>query len=341
MAFDIRKFKAHYGDANAEATACREDVALFDFSFMSRGTVSGPRAGDVLARLISRPLTDMDVGAIRYCLREAEDGHLLADLTVWRTDSETFEVMSGRPDDIEDLVNVASELGQVAYNLTDESRIFALQGPQSFNAIKPMLSPHEAERLANLNYFRTMELKLASVPVRIGRLGYTGERGFELIVPANEAVRIWSGLAERARPAGFIAADMLRIEAGFVLFVNEFVLPVGAHEVGLAGFSTSNFSSTSLQPEVELIAFTAKASCDVELFQPPATIQRPKKPGELTVTSACGSVQAKGVLGLGYALKERNAGCSFHDPNGQFVNIRNVTRPYFDPEKKRPRGPWC
>ncbi|MFV0368953.1 MAG: hypothetical protein ACK5KM_10875, partial [Hyphomicrobiaceae bacterium] len=59
------------------------------------------------------------------------------------------------------------------------------------------------------------------------------------------------------------------------------------------------------------------------------------------VTSACLSTQAKGVLGLGYVVRERdNSSCPLHDPTGQFFNIRRVSRPYFDPQKKRPRGPW-
>lgn len=341
MAFDRTKITAHYGDPEGEALSCREDAALFDFSFMSRGIVRGPRACDVLACLTSRRLTDMDTGAIRYCVREAEDGHLLADLTVWRTDAETFEVMSGRPDDIEYLVTLAVEQGQVAQDVSVESSIFAVQGPGSLNVLKPLLSLRDASRLASLNYYRTLELNLAGTPVRIGRLGYTGERGFEVVLSVQAADRIWSALAEYARPAGFAAADMLRIEAGFVLFANEFMVPVSAREAGLGDFGVSEFAPANLSHHLELIAFRAETMRDVAMFQPPATIRRPSKAGELAVTSACLSTQAKGVLGLGYVVRERdNSSCPLHDPTGQFFNIRRVSRPYFDPQKKRPRGPW-
>ena len=72
------------------------------------------------------------------------------------------------------------------------------------------------------------------MPCVIGRLGYSGEPGFEIIVDAELQAPLWNELSGRARPAGFAATDILRIEAGLVLFANEFVVPVTPSEAGLS-----------------------------------------------------------------------------------------------------------
>ena len=71
------------------------------------------------------------------------------------------------------------------------------------------------------------------MPCVIGRLGYSGEPGFEIIVDVELQAQLWNELSGRARPAGFAATDILRIEAGLVLFANEFVVPVTPSEAGL------------------------------------------------------------------------------------------------------------
>src|SRR6185369_12177456 len=113
-----------------------------------------------------------------------------------------------------------------------------------------------------LDYFAFGHADLAGIPCTIGRLGYTGEPGFEIIAARGQAGGLWQALSRHLRPAGFVAADMLRIEAGFPLFTNEFSLPVFPAEAGLA-----RFHGAGDQPEcaIKLIAFRADASdlsCD-------------------------------------------------------------------------------
>jgi glycine cleavage system aminomethyltransferase T len=74
---------------------------------------------------------------------------------------------------------------------------------------------------------------IAGLPVTIGRLGYSGELGYELIVPTDAAGGLWRELATDARECGFDAANSLRIESGYILFMNELSRPVNPFELGL------------------------------------------------------------------------------------------------------------
>lgn len=339
MGFDPSSVVADYGDPAAESLACRTDAALFDFSFMSRAIIEGAGAIDALSQITSRHLADQPIGRIRYALREAPDGHVVADLTIWRIAPEIWEVMSGRPEDIADLAAVARRVGNVTVlDLTAETSIFALQGPQSYSLIRSLLEPEHAQRLTALPYYATTDVALQGVPVRVGRLGYTGEQGVELVLPTSSAEAIWNTLAAKARPAGFVAADMLRIEAGFVLFANEFRLPVTAAEAGLAGFAPA--PNAHDQQTLRLASFRALSDRDVTLFRPRDDASRPADPGVLAPTSACISRAAGGILGLGYVLASHDPSNALRDPSDTFQQIELVNRPYYDPGKTRPRGPW-
>ncbi len=340
MAFDPASIIRDYGDPEGEACACRSAAALFDFSFMARATVTGPGALAALARITSRPLADLPVGRIRYAVREKSDGYLAADLTVWRIARDTYELMSGRPVDIADLIDsAAAQPGTTAKDLTAATNVYAVQGPRALDALRSLLSPDHFDRLAMLPYYATADFVLAGVPVRVGRLGYTGERGFELLVPVESGRAIWTALAAEARPAGFIAADMLRIEAGFVLFVNEFRLPVTAAEAGLGSFSAAWDDDAPSHP-LSLVCFRAATRTDLALYQPPAALSRPSEPNVIAATSACNSLAAGAVLGLGFVHRERPPNVELRDTAGTFTDIELVTRPFYDPEKHRPRGPW-
>lgn len=346
MDFDLANLTTDYGDPTAEAATCRRAAALFDFSFMSRATVSGPGAADTIATVTRRRMADLPVGRIRYGVRETPEGHLVADLTVWRIGSQNWEVMSGRAVDIADLVSASSgDRTTEVRDLTAKTKIYAVQGPRSLDVLRPLLSSQAARRLADLPYYASGDFVLSrDVPVRIGRLGYTGERGFELIMSANDGEAIWQALARSARPAGFIAADMLRIEAGFVLFANEFRVPVAAAEAGLGNFANGACASAcgprAVRPDLELVAFRAATNIDVTLFQPRSDVRRPQHNDELIITSACNSIAADGVLGLGYARSARNRAATLRDPTDTFRTIELVSRPFYDPDKRRPREPW-
>jgi glycine cleavage system T protein (aminomethyltransferase) len=322
-----------FGDAAAEARACRSDCALFDFSFLECVRLEGVGARGVVESFTGRSLAALDVGRICYALRVGSGGDVVADLTVWRLGTDCYEVMSGRREDVEDLLGHADPGVRVA-DMTPKAATFALQGPGALDALRPL---GDSSAIESLEYFNFGQAKLNGITCRIGRLGYTGEAGFEIILPRASAQHLWQVLSAQARPAGFIAADMLRIEAGFVLFSNEFRLPVSPAEAGLEKFH----GSVDLpSPRVALISFHADADALRPPWQPSRDLARPGAPGEIVVTSACESLAAGGILGLGYVRADDEIGARLHDPAGVFRNIRRAPMPFYDSAKRRPRQPW-
>ena len=336
MALDPSTLPRDYGDPEREAHACRTDCALFDFSFVGRARLEGPGALDAIAQLTRRSLTGLMPGQIRYALHADSNGRLLSDLTIWKHGEARYDVMSGRSEDIEDLIRAARP-GCEVEDLSAATSIIALQGPDSLQALAGLT---DTGVLAQLGYFAFAPVAIADVRCLVGRLGYTGEPGFEIVLPRPAAPQIWALLARRARPAGFAAADMLRIEAGFVLFANEFCLPVTAREAGLERFAGA--CAATKAPEIALVCLQADTREKPVLWRPRTPPARPTRSGTITVTSACHSLQAGGTLGLGYALRsDLTAGAPLFDPAGAFADIRLAPLPFFDRDKRRPRAPWA
>jgi aminomethyltransferase len=322
-----------FGDPAAEARACRSDCALFDFSFLECARLEGSGAKGVVEAFTGRSLAATDVGKIHYALRVNRAGAIEADLTVWRTGEDAYEVMSGRRADIADLLGQAGS-GVAVDDLAGNVAVFALQGP---NALAALGRLGDIARIERLSYFSFSEAILRGIACRVGRLGYTGEPGFEIIAPRLQARDLWETLSAYARPAGFIAADMLRIEAGFVLFSNEFRLPVSPRETGLERF---HGSADLPHRQLTLISFRAAADALRLPWQPSGELQRPTEPGEIAVTSACRSNAAGGVLGLGYVPADTDFDAVLHDPAGTFRAIRRTPLPFYDTAKRRPRVAW-
>jgi aminomethyltransferase len=339
--FDPRALPRDYGDVRAEARRCRCAAALFDFSFMRRIGVRGAGAHALVQTLTPRSINGLLPGNIRYALRLGADGRVLSDITIWRLDTDAFEVFAGTSDAFAHLQAAAGSSASVC-DLSENTAIFAVQGPLSLRALAGVVSATAA--LAALPYFGHAEACIGGVRCRVGRLGYTGERGFEIILPRAARDAIWELLAQHARPAGFAAADILRIEAGFPLFANEFLFPVSAAELGLTRFAAAPRApcgepSGQIKHPIRLVSFQAQCDFDPILWRPSQDAIFPPAPGTLLVTSACRSILTGNILGLGYACGADGAAHPF-DRSGQFRDIRQVSLPFYDPHKRRPRGGW-
>ena len=321
-----------FGDPAAEARACRTNCALFDFSFLECARLYGPRARSVIETFAGRSLQALAQNQIFYALR-LDDGAVVADLTIWRTGAQSFDVMSGRREDVAALLDCRGPGVEVA-DVTAERATFAAQGPGTLDALCNL---GDVDALGRLDYFTFGHTDVAGVSCMVGRLGYTGEAGFEIIVDRRQAGDLWRALSHHVRPAGYIAADILRIEAGFVLFTNELALKVSPAEAGLARF---HHAGHPLGSAIKLISFRADAADLSWPWRPARPPQRPAQPGAIAVTSACDSVVAGGVLGLGYVLAATPAETPLHDPTGIFRNIRLAPLPFYDTFKQRPRAPW-
>ncbi len=198
--FDFRTLPRDYGDVRAEARSCRSAAALFDFSFMRRIWIRGHRSNALVQTLTPRRIDDLLPGRIRYALCVGVDGRVLGDITIWRLDGETFEVFAAGGDAFARLQAAAGSMASVC-DLSGETAIFAVQGPSSLRALAGVAS---TTQLRALPYFGHLQENIAGVACRVGRLGYTGERGFEIIFRATRATpsgRCWHDMrGPRALP---------------------------------------------------------------------------------------------------------------------------------------------
>src|SRR5262249_59113199 len=137
--------------------------------------------------LTPRRIDDLTPGRIRYALRVAADGRVLGDLTIWRLDAESFEIFSGSEDGFGHLQPPAGSSASVS-DLSSETAILAVQGPASFRALSAAGS---AAGLRSLPYFAHVRANTPGVARRVGRLGHTGGRGFEIVPPRAPGDRAW------------------------------------------------------------------------------------------------------------------------------------------------------
>jgi aminomethyltransferase len=232
-----------FSDARAEHLATRRAAGLFDFSFMEMCEVSGPASRDWLERLQTRQLSQLASGRIFYTLLLRDDGSVFNDATIWCKTPERYWLFTGRRGDyawLEERLRADHARSDVRLlRLSGRHAILALQGPRSFDILQQALDAP----LGPLRYFAFKEARLASVQAWIGRLGYSGELGCEVIVPATAGADVWRNLLEIGvdaglRECGFEAANSLRIESGYILFSAELALPVDPFELGLARLLT-------------------------------------------------------------------------------------------------------
>lgn len=332
MGFNAEFMGLDFGDGQAEARATRQSCCLFNFSFLARARLEGPGSLIAISQVTDRPLSDMKVGQIRYALHCDALGHAISDLTIWRTGEMAFEVFSGMQADIDLLKSTAegchvSDLGG--------SAVIAIQGPRSLAALAEVA---DVKAIAQLRYFTFCKAVIAGSECTVGRLGYTGEAGFEIVSDdRGDFPKLWDSLSRVARPAGYQAAEILRIEAGFPLFTQEFRIPAYPSEMGLGRYHRHQ----PVPPRLKLVSFRASGLEPNQVWTPSPDLTGPDGSGAITVTSACYSQLAQATLGLGFILAD-TPGQSSHltDVRGEFQNVSRVSIPFYDPAKCRPRSRW-
>jgi glycine cleavage system aminomethyltransferase T len=283
---------AHFGDWEQEYWSVRRHSGLFDFSFMHTIEVVGPSAIAVLELFQCRLLQDLAIGSIRYSFIVDQEGYTDLDITIWRLDDNRFWLIAGRP--------IKDRLTQLIHGLhldleISEKRfdynILAVQGPHSQSILANTLAC-QMNQLPE--FFTFKDISFMNTPIRIARLGYTGEVGYELFVPREIAKQVWLKLLdlnEGLSECGFIAANCLRIEAGFLLFANELQPPRLLAELGFERFIRGGeqkptekmvgIAFGTIQPHLD-----PEYSADLEHFVVP--------------TSRCYSPQMQCEIGLGF-----------------------------------------
>jgi len=217
-----------FGDATAEHLATRRGCGLFDFSFMGHFEIAGRNARRAVGHLQTRSVGSLAPGRLAYTLLLRHDGTVLVDATAWCLAPDRWWLFTGCRADLAVIAETAGA-GHVR-DLSGAHAVLALQGPASARVLDRHL-----DASPRIGYFAFRETTVAGTPVVIGRLGYSGELGYELVVPADAAPALWQRLAADAevRECGFEAANSLRIESGFILFTNELARPADPFTLGL------------------------------------------------------------------------------------------------------------
>ncbi len=207
----------NYGDGlMAEHTQCRTKAALFDVSHMGQVELRGENVAEKFETLVPAAITSLAAGKARYTFFTNESGGILDDLIVANGGDHLFAVINASMRD-QDIEHMRMGLSDIDVKVLDRALI-AIQGPAS-EEILAAFAPEAAE----LKFMETVETELLGSVVRISRLGYTGEDGYEISIANDVAEEITRKLLQHSdlSPAGLGARDSLRLEAGLCLYGND------------------------------------------------------------------------------------------------------------------------
>jgi len=208
-----------------EHRAVRERAGVFDVSHMGEVEVSGPDAEALVQRLTSNDVSSLSVGSAQYSMITDEAGVILDDTVVYRTGDASFlfvpnaghdSQMAERWTDHRD----AWGLDATVENVTDMYAMLAVQGPEAPGAVAAEVG--DATALDALGRFEFEEATVAGVSCLVSRTGYTGEPGYELLVPWADAGVLWDAFVGPCEPCGLGARDTLRMEMGYLLSGQDF-----------------------------------------------------------------------------------------------------------------------
>jgi aminomethyltransferase len=200
-----------------EYNAIREAAAVIDVSPLYKYLVTGPDAMRLVDRVITRDATKLAVGGVVYTPWCDEHGKVVDDGTVHRLDEQRYR-WTAADAQLRWLRQNSAGLDVTITEETEATAALALQGPLS----RDVLEAATGESFADLGYFRRRPARIGRVAIDVSRTGYTGDLGYELWIPTERAVAVWDALSKAGkafglRPAGMVALDVVRLEAGLIL----------------------------------------------------------------------------------------------------------------------------
>jgi len=206
-----------------EYWALRNSAGLIDVSPLHKYRITGLDAERLLNRMVTRDVAKCAVHQVLYTPWCDEAGKVMDDGTLARLAEDDFRLTSALPN-LRWLQDNARGMDVAVTDISDDLAALALQGPNS-RAILNVAADGAAE---DLRFFRLTEATIAGVPVQITRTGYTGDLGYEIWTHKENALVLWDRLIEAGRahrivPAGMLALDMARVEAGLVLIDVDYV----------------------------------------------------------------------------------------------------------------------
>lgn len=210
----------------------RSKAGAFDVSHMGQAIVSGEKAAEFFSRITPSSFLKVQPSVAKYTVLTNEAGGIIDDLIITKMDEKKFFVVINAARKEVDVAWMKKNLPEnVVFMELANHALIALQGPEAETVLANELP--EAG-LPALGYMRLKETNWKGAPVFVSRLGYTGEDGFEVSIPADKAVAFWKTLLAHpsVQPIGLAARDSLRLEMGYPLYghdLNEQTTPVEAN----------------------------------------------------------------------------------------------------------------
>jgi aminomethyltransferase len=245
-----------YAGAVKEHNAVRSGVGVFDVSHLGKALVRGPGAAAYVNSSLTNDLGKIAPGKAQYTLCCADDGGVVDDLIAYlRSDDEVFLIPNAaNTTEVVRRLDESAPDGVVVENLHRDYAILAVQGQHSDEVLSAIGYP------TGHDYMSFAEVEHDGVPVIVCRTGYTGERGYELVVPNAAAVSVWDALMTAGEkhgivPAGLGARDTLRTEMGYPLHgqdISSTITPVQARLGWAVGWKKASFwGADALRAEKE------------------------------------------------------------------------------------------
>lgn len=225
-----RSWAGYLAAANYESShereyyAIRNALALIDVSPLFKYEISGPDATRLVNRMITRDIERCAVGQVVYTTWCDDDGKVIDDGTVARLEPNRYRITAAEPN-LAWFQDCGWSFAAQVKEVTQDLASLAVQGPNSRPVLQRLI---QGVDWSELRYYRIARGTLGDLPLEISRTGYTGDLGYELWLDPENALRIWDLVFERGQdyglaPAGMVALDLARIEAGLLLLQVDYI----------------------------------------------------------------------------------------------------------------------
>lgn len=226
-----------YTGINDEHETVRKGVGVFDVSHMGEFILKGDRALDLIQKISSNDATKLIDGKVQYAYIPNETGGIVDDFLIYRIDEQTYFLVVNASNIQKDWdwISRYNSYGVTMKNISDETSLFAVQGPKAADALEKLTDID----LSTMSYYTFAKGTFAGVDnVLVSATGYTGAGGFEVYVANKDAKKVWDAIFEAGapydiKPIGLGARDTLRLEMGFCLYGNDIDDTTSPLEAGL------------------------------------------------------------------------------------------------------------
>lgn len=223
----------HYGSQLNEHHQVRQDAGMFDVSHMTIVDILGAGGRQFLRKLLTNDVDQLEHnGKALYSCMCNEHGGIIDDLIVYQRASDNYRIVlnsATRENDLAWIHNMSKGFS-VGLQERQELAMIAVQGPQAIAKTCSILNPGQVDAISTLTYFESVDVEQWF----FARTGYTGEDGYEIIVPQEHVVQLWTDLINAGvKPCGLAARDTLRLEAGMLLYGQDMDSNTSPLESGL------------------------------------------------------------------------------------------------------------